>query len=97
MTDSDYTKLVEETIGEVLPIVDEAVEEIVKKLTDFGNPEKLLKMPYEAWKNDPNILQRLAQIYGAGNDSALARFIFKKEWIDYERLKQQNQATGGTQ
>ena len=65
-----------------MDVVDEYIKDIIDKIGDIGSPEKLIGKKYEEWT--PEDLQRLAGVYGEGDDTPLAKLIFNKE---YEKVK----------
>jgi hypothetical protein len=77
------TENIDEVIKIKIEVANEYIEEIIEPLMEFGNPEKLMKKPYEQWT--PQDLMVLARIYGNDPDSPLSKLIFRKE---YEKVKQ---------
>jgi hypothetical protein len=83
MKQIQLTKAIDRAIQIKLKAVDAIMEELVEPLADVGNPEKLIKKPYEQWTAQD--LQFLRRIYGEGEDTPLTRLIFKKT---YERVQE---------
>jgi len=81
------TQAIDRAIQIKLKAVDAIMEELVEPLADVGNPEKLIKKPYEQWTAQD--LQFLRRIYGEGEDTPLTRLIFKKT---YERVLSMEEA-----
>ena len=78
MKGTELTEIIDEVIALKIDIANEYIEEIIEPLMEFGNPEKLMKKPYEAWT--PQDFMVLARIYGNDPDSPLSKLIFKKEY-----------------
>jgi hypothetical protein len=76
---SELVDIVDEIIKEELDTIKEVIKEELDPLTKFGSPEKLLGIPYEQWKGNPNILMALSRVYGTGPDSILEKFIADKD------------------
>jgi hypothetical protein len=83
MDKNTFIQAVDDTIKLKMETADKYVKETIEKIGDIGSPEKLIKKPYEDWT--PEDLQRLAGVYGPGDDTPLARLIFNRE---YEKVKQ---------
>jgi len=83
MKSPDFIKQLEQTVALKMKAIDVVIKDLVEPLSDIGNPEQLIKKPYEQWS--PQDLQMLGKIYGQGNDTPLARTIFNKE---YDRVRQ---------
>ena len=83
MKGTELTEIIDEVIALKIDVANEFIEENIEPLTEFGNPEKLMKKPYEEWT--PQDLMVLARIYGNDPDSPLSKLIFKKE---YEKVRQ---------
>jgi hypothetical protein len=77
-----FDKAVEEVVGLKLRAVDRLTKELIEPLADVGNPEKVLRKPYEQWGE--NDLALAAKIYGPGDNTPLANLIFRKA---LERVK----------
>jgi len=82
MKNTTMTRAAEEVVKLKLQVIDEYIEEIVDVIANSGSPEKLIGKPYEEWTDLDR--QLLAQVYGQGDDTPLAKLIFTKE---YEKLK----------
>ena len=82
MNKSDFATAVDDIIKMKMEVVDEYIKDIVDEIGDIGSPEKLIGKKYEEWT--PEDLQRLAGVYGEGDDTPLAKLIFNKE---YEKVK----------
>lgn len=78
-----FTQAVDEVIKLKMEIADEYVDEVIDAIGDIGSPEKLIGKKYEDWT--PQDLQRVANVYGPGDDSPLGKLIFNKE---YEKVRQ---------
>lgn len=87
MKNIPLTQAIDRAIQIKLKAVDAIMEELVEPLADVGNPEKLIKKPYEQWTAQD--LQFLRRIYGEGEDTPLTRLIFKKT---YERVLSMEEA-----
>ena len=87
MKTTDFTQALEKLIDTKLAAVDLLVKELIEPLEKVGNPEELIKKPYETWT--PEDFALLAKIYGPGNDTPLAAMIFKKEYNKVLRLEQE--------
>ena len=59
------------------------IEELIEPLEKLGNPEDLIKKPYENWTKEDLML--MSKIYGTGDDTPLSNLIFKRT---LERVKQ---------
>jgi len=82
MNKSTFATTVDDIIKMKMEVVDEYISGIVDEIGDIGSPEKLIGKKYETWT--PEDLQRLAGVYGEGDDTPLAKLIFNKE---YEKVK----------
>jgi len=82
MKNTTMTRAAEEVVKLKLQLIDEYIEEIVDVIANIGSPEKLIGKPYEEWTDLDR--QLLAQAYGPGDDTPLAKLIFTKE---YDKLK----------
>jgi len=82
MKKPDLVKAVERAVEIKMRAVDILVDELVEPLADVGNPEDLIRKKYSDW--DAQDLQLLIKIYGEGDNTALARLIFSRE---YEKVK----------
>ena len=82
MNKSNFATSVDDIIKMKMEVVDEYINDIVDEIGDIGSPEKLIGKKYETWT--PEDLQRLAGVYGQGDDTPLAKLIFNKE---YEKVK----------
>jgi hypothetical protein len=82
MNKNELTEMIDEVVKMKMDIVDEYIDEVVAAIGDIGSPEKLIGKKYEDW--DANDLQRLAGVYGPGDDTPLGRLIFSRE---YEKVK----------
>jgi hypothetical protein len=87
MSESKLSAAIDRVVEIKLKAVDRWIDEVIDELEKFGNPEKLLGKPYEAWT--PQDLQVLGQIYGDGNDTPLAKLIFKKHYEVVTDLEKQ--------
>ena len=67
--------------------VDRLVEELVEPMKDVGNPEALIKKPYEQWT--PEDMQMLIQIYGTAEPNPLSDLVFKKEYAKVKALEEE--------
>ena len=82
-----YTRALEEVIATKLQAVDMYLEEIMEPLGDIGNPERLMGAPYDEWKNNPQVLQYLASVYGEQEPNPLSELIFRKEIQEVRALE----------
>lgn len=87
MSKSEFTTTVDEVIKLNMDIVDEYIKEVIDEIGDIGSPEKLIDKKYEDWT--PEDLQLLAGVYGPGDDTALAKLIFKKSYAEVEALEKE--------
>ena len=85
MKGTELTELTEEVIELKIDVANEYIKEVIEPLTEFGNPEKLMKKPYEQWT--PQDLMVLARIYGNDPDSPLSKLIFRKEYEKVRKLE----------
>lgn len=76
------TQNIEKVVALKIKAVDRVIEEMIDPIAAVGNPEKLIRKPYEQWT--PQDLQMLIQIYGTGDKTPLSRLIFDRE---YEKVK----------
>lgn len=83
MKDSDLTIAIREDIDIFLTAMEELIKEEIEPIADIGNPEKLLKKPYEQWTEQDLMTARA--VYG----NELEEFIFKKE---YKRMTELEEA-----
>ncbi|MBE3144772.1 MAG: hypothetical protein IMZ61_12755 [Planctomycetes bacterium] len=79
---NELTQMIDEVVKMKMDIVDEYIDEVVAAIGEIGSPEKLIGKKYEDWA--PADLQTLAGIYGPGDETALGKLIFTKE---YEKVK----------
>jgi len=77
----DQTKVMDEVIKMKMAVMDKVLEDLVEPMAAVGNPERLIGKPYFMWTPQDKTL--LAQIYGNGDKTPLAKLIFNKE---YERV-----------
>lgn len=83
MKKDDLIHTIDETLKLLLDVADEYLDEITAQFEDVGNPEELIKKPYEQW--DANDFQTLSAIYGTAEPNILSNLIFRKT---YERVKE---------
>jgi hypothetical protein len=86
---SDFPVLAQQLLDEETSIIEELIEEDIKPLAITQKPDTLLGMDYSQWKNSPQIMAMLQQIYGSSPTSRLATFIADKEYqevLNLERL-----------
>lgn len=76
MKENLLQKAMDEIVAEELRAIESFLKEEVEPLGDFGNPEDLLKKPYEMWT--PQDMALLGQIYGP-EPNHLSKFIAGKE------------------
>ena len=76
-------KAMDEVVTLKMQAMDRIINELVEPLADVGNPEELIKKPYEQWT--PEDLTMLIKIYGRQEPNPLSNIIFRKT---YERVKQ---------
>ena len=82
MKKTELTSAIEKVVEVKMKAVDKLVEELVEPLADIGNPEQLIKKPYEQWTGQD--LQLLIKIYGQGDNTPLSNLVFRKE---FEKVK----------
>ena len=82
MKETQLTKATNEVVALKLKAIDLVTAEMIQPLAELGSPEQLIAKPYDTWT--PADLQVLASIYGSGDDTALAKVIFNRE---YEKVK----------
>ncbi len=85
MKQTDLTKAAEEVVAFKLKAIDKLIEEVIDPLADVGNPEKIMKKPFEQWT--PEDLQKVTMIYGTSETSPLANLIFRKTLERVEKLE----------
>jgi len=83
MKKSEFAQMVDEIVQQQIDVADEYIKEVIDEIADVGSPEKLIGKKYEEWT--PGDRQLLAQAYGPGDDTPLARLIFSKE---YEKVRE---------
>ena len=79
-------KLTDEVMKQLMEIADTVVDEMLKPIVDFDNPEKLMGKKYDEWT--PQDLQRAATVYQSQPDK-LNDFISKKEITKLYELEQE--------
>jgi len=87
MNKSNFANSVDDIIKMKMEVVDEYIKDIVDEIGDIGSPEKLIGKKYEEWT--PEDLQRLAGVYGEGDDTPLAKLIFQKSYAEVIALEQE--------
>lgn len=91
MKTPQLVKVADLIVEKKMKAIDLLVEQMIEPLSDVGNPEKLIKKPYEQWT--PEDLQRLTMIYGTKEPNTLSNFIFNRE---FEKVKQlESEEIGG--
>jgi len=85
MNADELIKTIDETLGLLVEVADEYVEEIVSQF-DIGSPEKLIGKKYEQW--GPQDFANLGQIYGPEPNS-LSRLIFRKEYAKVLQMEKE--------
>jgi len=78
MKKDELVATIDQTLGLLLEIADDYIDEIAEELTVVASPEKLIGKPYESWS--PNDFNLLSQVYGDGNDTPLSKTIFNNEY-----------------
>ena len=78
MKKDELVATIDQTLGLLLEVADDYIDEIAEELAVVASPEKLIGKPYESWS--PNDFNLLSQVYGDGNDTPLARVVFNKEY-----------------
>ena len=86
MKETTLDKAIKEVSAIKLRAVDILMGELVEPLTKLGNPEELIKKPYEWWS--PQDLAFLTQIYGTKEPNLLSNLIFRKEYNKVRQLEQ---------
>ena len=87
MKETNFTKAASKVIEIKLAVIDRFIEEYIEPMADIGSPEKLIGKKYEEWT--PQDIQQLGQIYGTGNDTSLAKIIFKRKYEALKMLEQE--------
>ncbi len=85
MKETPLTLAVDEVIALKMKVVDEFIKSVAEPLGNIGNPEALIGKKYEDWT--PLDIQLLGQIYGEGNDTPLAKLIYKKARAELKILE----------
>ena len=78
MRHSDLIESIDESLALLLDVASEYVDEIAEELAVVASPEKLLGKSYSDWNKTD--LELLAQVYGEGDDTPLAKVVFNKEY-----------------
>jgi len=81
-------KAADELVELKMKAVDILIDELVEPIADVGNPEKLIKKPFEQWT--PEDLALMVKIYGQKEPSILSDLIFRRK---YEQVKQLEEET----
>jgi len=84
MIKSEFTKLVNDVIKLHLEVAKEYIEEL-KDMFDFGNPEQVLKKPYEQWGVEEFKVAKAIW----GNDPDITRWIARKKIRQVEKLEEE--------
>lgn len=58
-------KMIDGLVEKYSKITDEVIEKYVEPLKIIANPDTVIGRPYSMWKNDPNALAWLKQVYAA--------------------------------
>ena len=87
MKSTPLTQAAQEVVDLKMEIVDELVKDFIDEIGDIGSPEKLLGKIYADWT--PQDLELLANVYGNGDNTPLAKLIFAKEYKKVLDLEQQ--------
>ena len=82
MKKDELVATIDQTLGLLLEVADDYIDEIAEELAVVSSPEKLIGKPYETWT--PQDFQMLSQVYGE-EPNALSRLIFNKS---YERVQE---------
>ena len=82
MKNTVYSRAVDEVIAEMVKASDEVMAEFIDELGKIGNPESLVG-PYEEWKDRPDVIAQLAQIYGP-EPNPLSELIFRKSYEEWK-------------
>ena len=61
--------------------------QMIEPLANVGNPEKLIKKPYEQWT--PEDLAILTKIYGTKEPNPLSDLVFKREYARVQELERE--------
>jgi len=78
MKKDELVATIDQTLGLLLEVADDYIDEIAEELAVVASPEKLIGKPYESWS--PNDFNLLSQVYGDGNDTPLSKTIFNNEY-----------------
>lgn len=89
MVKSEFESTTKELLAETEEMIEQFITEEIEPLRVNDNPEKLLGQPYEVWKDNPQIMALLQQIYGTAPDSKLAKFINGKQYEEIQELEKQ--------
>ena len=87
MEETVFTQAVKEVIEVKLKAIDEYLENFIEPIANIGSPEKLVGAPYEEWKNNQFILQKLSQIYGEQEPNPLSELIYRKTIEEVRELE----------
>ena len=83
MKKDELVATIDQTLGLLLEVADDYIDEIAEELAVVASPEKLIGKNYESWTSQDMMM--LSQVYGEGDDTPLARVVFNKE---YEKVKE---------
>ena len=87
MKETDLTLGIEKMVAVKIKAVDRFIKEYIEPIADVGNPEKLIKKPYEQWTQQD--LQMLGKIYGETEPNALSNLIFRKKYDEVRKLEEE--------
>jgi len=87
MKETDLTLAIEKMVAVKIEAVDRFIREYIEPIADVGNPEQLIKKPYEQWT--PQDLQMLGKIYGETEPNPLSNLIFRKKYDEVRKLEEE--------
>ena len=85
MKQTELTEAIDRAVAVKMKAIDKIIEELVEPLADVGNPEKLIKKPYESWT--PEDLTLLSQVYGEQEPNPLSELIFRKSYDNVKKME----------
>ena len=87
MKETELTLGIEKMVAVKIEAVDRFIKEYIEPIADVGNPEKLIKKPYEEWTQQD--LQMLGKIYGTEEPNPLSDLIFRKKYDEVRKLEEE--------
>jgi hypothetical protein len=85
MDKNEFTKMVDDVVAFKMDVADEFIADVIEPLEKIGSPESLIGKKYKDWT--PLDRQLLSQVYGAGNETPLAKLIFNKSLEEVKELE----------